>query len=384
MQFNIDKDYIIRIRRELHKVPELSFDLPETLKIIRRELDAIGLPYTEQLGKSSIVATLNEGVGNKTIGIRADTDALPIEELRDSEFKSTHPGKMHACGHDAHTAMLLGTAKALKAMEKDIHCCVKFIFQASEEGVSGANLLCEDGVMDDIDFITACHVVPHMKVGTIQSNKTCSNASSRGFRIKLTGRSCHVSKPQDGVDAIAMATRVYTGIQMMRAREIDPFDSLIVNIGEFHAGTANNIVPGYAEMTGTIRSLKNETDAYAYRRIQEIAESTAKEMGGSAEVVTYKFSPCLINDHAVVDMVFEAAEKIIGKENINYNKPISMGAEDFAYYTLKKPGAQFGIGICPADGNYAPLHNGNFVLNEDGLTTAPAIWVQIVLDQMDK
>ena len=384
MQFHIDKDYIIRIRRELHKVPELSFDLPETLKIIRRELDALGIPYTEELGKSSIVATLNEGVGNKTIGIRADTDALPIEELRESEFKSTHPGKMHACGHDAHTAMLLGTAKALKEMEKDIHCCVKFVFQASEEGVSGANLLCEDGLMDDIDFITACHVVPNMKVGTIQSNKTCSNASSRGFRIKLTGRSCHVSKPQDGVDAIAMATRVYTGIQMMRAREIDPFESLIINIGEFHAGTANNIVPGYAEMTGTIRSLKNETDAYAYRRIQEIAESTAKEMGGSAEVVTYKFSPCLINDHAVVDMVFEAAEKIIGKENINYNKPISMGAEDFAYYTLKKPGAQFGIGICPADGKFAPLHNGNFILNEDGLTTAPAIWVQIVLDQMDK
>ena len=384
MQIRIDKDYIIRIRRELHKVPELSFDLPETLKIIRRELDAIGLPYTEAYGKSSIVATLNEGVGNKTIGIRADTDALPIEELRESEFKSTHPGKMHACGHDAHTAMLLATAKALKEVEKDIHCCVKFIFQASEEGVSGANLLCEDGVMDDIDFITACHVVPTMKVGTIQLNKTCSNASSRGFRIKLTGKACHVSTPQLGVDAIAMGTRVYTGIQMMRAREIDPFESLIVNIGEFHAGTANNIVPGYAEMTGTIRSLKNETDAYVYKRIQEIAESTAKEMGGSAEVVTYKFSPCLINDHGVVDMIFEAAEKVIGKENINPNKPISMGAEDFAYYTLKKPGAQFGIGICPADGKYAPLHNGNFTLNEDGLTTAPAIWVQIVLDQMDK
>ena len=247
MQFHIDKDYIIRIRRELHKVPELSFDLPETLKIIRRELDALGIPYSEEKGKSSIVATLNEGVGNKTIGIRADTDALPIQELRESEFKSTHPGKMHACGHDAHTAMLLGTAKALKEMEKDIHCCVKFIFQASEEGVSGANLLCEDGVMDDIDFITACHVVPHMKVGTIQLNKTCSNASSRGFRIKLTGKACHVSTPQLGVDAIAMGTRVYTAIQLMRAREIAPAESLIVNIGEFHAGTANNIVPGYAE-----------------------------------------------------------------------------------------------------------------------------------------
>ena len=384
MQFHIDKDYIVRIRRELHKVPELSFDLPETLKIIRRELDALGIPYSEEKGKSSIVATLNEGVGNKTIGIRADTDALPIQELRESEFKSTHPGKMHACGHDAHTAMLLGTAKALKEMEKDIHCCVKFIFQASEEGVSGANLLCEDGVMDDIDFITACHVVPHMKVGTIQLTKTCSNASSRGFRIKLTGKACHVSTPQLGVDAIAMGTRVYTAIQLMRAREIAPAESLIVNIGEFHAGTANNIVPGYAEMTGTTRSLNNEVDAYVYKRVQEIAESTAKEMGGSAEVEPYKFSPCLINEHGVVDIIVEAAEKVIGKENININKPISMGAEDFAYYTLKKPGAQFGIGICPEDGNFAPLHNGNFILNEDGLTTAPAIWVQIVLDQMDK
>lgn len=384
MGFHIDKEYIIRIRRELHKVPELSFDLPETLKIIRRELEALGIPYSEEKGRSSIVATLNEGVGNKAIGIRADTDALPIQEVRESEFMSTHPGKMHACGHDAHTAMLLGTAKCLKEMEKDIHCCVKFIFQASEEGVSGANLLCEDGVMDDIDFITACHVVPHMKVGTIQLNKTCSNASSRGFRIKLTGKACHVSTPQLGVDAIAMGTRVYTAIQMMRAREIAPAESLIVNIGEFHAGTANNIVPGYAEMTGTTRSLNNEVDAYVYKRIQQIAESTAREMGGSAEVETYKFSPCLINDHGVVDMIIEAATKVIGAENINPNKPISMGAEDFAYYTLKKPGAQFGIGICPEDGKFAPLHNGNFIINEDGLTTAPEIWVQIVLDQMDK
>lgn len=380
----IDKEYIIRIRRELHKVPEISFDLPKTLAIIRRELDAIGIPYTEEMGKSSIVATLNEGVGNKTIAIRADTDALPIEELRESDFASTHPGKMHACGHDAHTAMLLGAAKTMKAMEKDIKCCVKFIFQASEEGVSGVNLLCEDGVMKDIDFIVACHVVPQMQTRRIQLNKTCSNASSRGFRIHLHGKSCHVSRPQDGVDAIAMAARVYTDIQIMRAREIDPFESLIINIGEIHSGTANNIVSGYAVMNGTIRSLKNETDSYAYRRIQEIAENTARDMGGTAEVETYKFSPCLVNDHGVVDAIIEAAEKVIGSDRINPNKPISMGAEDFAYYTLQKPGAQFGVGICPDDGKYAPLHNGNFIVNEDGLDVAPAIYVQLVLDQMEK
>jgi len=381
MQINIDKEYIIRIRRELHKVPELEFDLPKTLAIVRKELDALGIPYTEELGQSSIVATLNAGKGTKTIGLRADMDALPIQEETGLEFSSTHPGKMHACGHDCHTAMLLGTAKALKEMEQEVPCCVKFVFQASEEGPSGAKKLCDSGLMKDIDMMVGCHVVPGYVPGSIHLNKTCANACSHGVRIHLHGKSTHASTPQYGVDAIAMAVKVYTDIQVMRARGIDPFEPVIINIGELHSGHANNIVSYYAVMSLTIRSLKNEVDARIYQKIQKIAESAASMMGGSAEVETYKFSPALINDHGVADGIIEAARKIVTEDKLITNKPLTMGAEDFAYYTLEKPGAIFFLGVTPYDGVTASLHNGKMLVNEDVLDVTPKVFVQFVLDQ---
>lgn len=378
MQINIDKEYIIRVRRELHKVPELTFDLPKTLAIVRKELDALGIPYTEEMGESSIVATLNEGVGTKTIGLRADMDALPIQEETGLEFSSTHPGKMHACGHDCHTAMLLGTAKALKKMEKDVPCCVKFVFQASEEGPSGAKKLCESGLMKDIDMMIGCHVVPGYKPGTIHLNRTCANACSHGVRIHLHGKSTHSSTPQYGVDAIAMAVKVYNDIQVMRAREMDPFEPVIINIGEFHSGHANNIVSDYAMMSLTIRSLKVEVDTKIFNRIVKIAESAAEMMGGTAEIETYKFSPPLINDLGVADGITEAAKKVVGEV---IDKPLSMGAEDFAYYTLEKPAAMFNLGVTPYDGITASLHNGKMLVNEDVLDVTPKVFIQFVLDQ---
>ena len=382
MNIQIDKDYIIRVRRELHKVPEIGFDLPKTLAIVRRELDALGIPYTEEFGESSIVATLNEGVGNRTIGLRADMDALPVTEQTGLEFASTHPGQMHACGHDCHTAMLLGAAKALKAMEKDIKCCVKFVFQASEEGVSGAKKLCDDGLMDTIDEMIGCHIVPGWTAGDVRLNKTCANACSRGLRINLTGKACHASTPQYGVDAITMAVRVYTAIQMIRTREMDPFEPVIINVGEIHGGTANNIMAEEAYMNLTLRTLKNDVDQFLVRRITEIAESTAKEMGGKAEVITYKYSPCVINDHTIADAILAAGKKVIG-EKATCDKPISMGAEDFAYYTLQKPAAMFNLGVKPYDGVTAALHNGKMMVNEDALDVTPKLFVQYVLDRME-
>ena len=383
MEMYIDKDYIIRVRRELHKVPEIGYDLPKTLAIIRKELEDIGLSYTEEFGTSSIIATLNEGVGNKTIAIRADTDALPVTEETGLEFASTHPGQMHACGHDCHTAMLLGTAKALKAMEKDIKCCVKFVFQASEEGPSGAKRICEDGFMDQVDMIIGCHIAPDQPAGTILTNKTCCNAGSHGFRIHLQGKSCHVARPQQGVDAIAMAARVYSDIQIMRARELDPFEPVVIGIGEIHGGNANNVVCDHVMMHGTIRTHRDEMDKLIYRRIEEISESVAKDMGGSAYVETSKYNPALRNDHYLADAIVEAGIKVAGAENVK-EKPLSMGAEDFSHYTYYKPGAMFNLGVMPADGKYVPLHNGKMMVNEDALDVTPKLFVQFVLDQMEK
>lgn len=379
----VDKDYIIKIRRQLHEVPELGFDLPKSSAIIRKELEAIGIPYTEEIGKSCIIATLNEGVGNKTIAIRADYDALPIQEETGLPFSSKHPGKMHACGHDAHAAMLLGTAKALKAMENDINCCVKFLFQSAEETLGGAKSVCDDGFMDQIDEIIGCHIFPNTNAGTISICRTCNSACSRGFYLHLYGKSSHVARPHLGVDAIAMAVRVYNDIQIMRARELNPIEPVVIGVGAIHGGEVNNIVCDHVVMNVSVRTQTTKMDDHIYKRIGEIAESVAKDMGGSAKLETYKYCPSLWNDPGVADNIQAAAEKILGKENI-FDKKESMGAEDFAYYLQQKPGCMFYPGIGTEGKPITPAHNSKLMINEESLVVAPKIFIQYILDNMEK
>ena len=327
---NIDLNYIIKLRREFHRCPELGFDLDQTLSIIRRELNAMEIPFTEKFGKSSIVATINPESKGKVIGLRADIDALPVTEETGLPFSSENPGKMHACGHDCHAAMLLGTAKALKEMEQELQCCVKLVFQSAEEGPGGAKLICDDGFMDEIDMIIGCHISPTHKQRSILLNKTCMNASSHGFKIYLKGKSAHAARPHLGVDAIAMAARIYNDMQTMRAREVNPFDPVILAIGEIHGGKANNVVCDEVMMHGTIRALTPEMDEFLFRRVNEICQSVAKDMGGSCKIETTKYYPCLCNDHAVADAIVAAAEKHLSKDSI-MERDKSMGAEDFAY-----------------------------------------------------
>lgn len=377
----IDKDYIIRIRRELHQVPEIGFELPKTLAIIRRELEAIGLPYTESFGTSSIVATLNEGKGSKTIALRADTDALPVQEQTDLPFASTIPGQMHACGHDCHTAMLLGTAKALKEIEGEVDCCVKFLFQSCEEGTAGAKLVCDDGFMDDVDQIIACHITADQPAGIVTIGQDCVNASSHSFRIHLKGKAAHVARPHMGVDAIAMAARIYSDIQIMRAREIDPFQPLVIGIGEIHGGYANNVICDEVMMHGTVRALSDETDAKVFRRMEQIVESVSRDMGGSGWIESYNYTPCVINDPGVRDSLRAASAQVVGSCQV-VERPGSMGAEDFSFYIQHKPGAMFNIGVAPDPNNIIPLHSGKLVIDEDALDIAPKIFVQFIFDNM--
>lgn len=378
---HIDKDYIIRVRRELHKVPEIGFDLPKSLAILRKELDAIGIPYTEQIGKSCIIATLNEGVGNKTIAIRADFDALPIQEETGLEFASTHQGYMHACGHDAHAAMLLGTAKALKAMEKDIKCCVKFIFQSAEEILGGAKTICQTGFMDQVDEIITCHIAAQQPAGVVLTNSNCDSACSRGFKIHLYGKSSHVASPQLGVDAIAMAVRVYSDIQFLRARELNPIEPVIIGVGSIHGGNVNNIVCDHVVMDVSVRTQRTELDAHIFERITHIANGVAEDMGGRAEIEVHKYSPALRNHPDILNKLESAAKKVVGPENVIPKKD-SMGAEDFAYYLQHKPGCLFSLGVQGSQPN-APLHNGKMVVCDDALTVGPSIFIQYILDQME-
>lgn len=378
---HIEKDYIIKLRRQLHQIPEIGFELPKTLALIRGELDAMSIPYREDLGRSSIVATV--GQGKKTIAIRADTDALPVQEETGLPFASKHPGMMHACGHDCHTAMLLGTARALKEMEDQLSCRVLLVFQACEEGTGGAESLCKDGLMEQVDKIIACHVMSDQPAGTILLNDGCTHASCRNFVIHLYGSSCHVARPHRGVDAIAMAARVYTDIQVMRARETDPFDPVVVGIGQIHGGNATNILCDHVTMHGTIRAQSPQMDELVYRRIREICEHTALDMGGSCEVQLIGFTPCVINDTGVTRGLREAAEKVVGKERI-LERPRSMGSEDFSFYLQHKPGAMLYLGVARENEPIVPLHNGKMAPDEDALEWTPKVFLQFILDQMDK
>ena len=379
----VDKDYVIRVRRELHQIPELGFDLEKSMAVICRELDAIGIPYTDKIGKSCIIATLNEGVGKKTIALRADFDALPIQENTGLEFSSLHPGKMHACGHDCHAAMLLGTAKALKAMEKEINCCVKFIFQSAEEILGGAKSICETGFMDQVDEILGCHIKPGAPTGAILINRTCDSACSRGFNLHLYGKASHVATPQAGVDAIAMAVRVYNDVQFLRARELNPLEKIVIGIGTIHGGNVNNIVCDHVEMGFSIRTQSTPLSNHIYERIQQIANSVAADMGGRAEVEPLKFAPALHNDLTISDQVEAAAVAVIGSEKIGANAE-SMGAEDFAYFLEHKPGCMFNLGITKPGTPYIPLHNEKLIVDEDALDVTPKVFIQYILDQMNK
>lgn len=376
-----DLDYIISKRRELHRIPELGFELTKTLEFVRNELKALGVSFTEELGRSSIVATINPDSNGKVIAIRADMDALPIKEKTGLPFSSLHPGKMHACGHDCHTAMLLGTAKMLNEMKEKLSCKVKLIFQAAEEKGGGASLLCKDGVMKDVDFIIACHVASGYDTGKVLLNQSVMNASSRSIMLTLNGKASHVSAPHCGVDAIAMACRVFNDIQIMRAREFNPTKSLVIGFGEIHGGTARNIVCDKVILNGTVRALDADSDAFATRRIEEIAASVSKDMGGSYSIECEQFYPVLKNDPDVADKLIQIVKERLG-EDAFIEKPVSMGAEDFAWYLQEKPGAIFSLGVRKPGTETVPLHNEKFIPDEEALTIAPEIFTQFVLENM--
>ena len=375
-----DKEYIISLRRELHRYPEVGFDLPKTLALVRRELDALGIEYTERYGKSSIVGYLAKGRG-RVLAMRADMDALPIEERTGLPFSSEHEGMMHACGHDAHTAMLLGTAKMLKEIEDELPCEVRLFFQAAEEyAPGGAKLMSEDGAMDEVDAIIGAHVAASVATGKISFNYGSMTASSHGFYLDIYGKSAHAAAPQYGVDAIALSYEIYGAIQLMRAREINPKAPVVVGIGEIHGGHANNVVCDYVRMHGTIRSANNETDETVFRRIDEIAKSVTATRGARYELTTTKRYPVLTNDESLARMLYDCGARVLGAENVIDTHTQSMGGEDFAFFSERKPGVFFDIGARNEGYPISPAHNPGFIIDEDALTVGPRIFTEFLFE----
>lgn len=376
-------DYAITIRRQLHQYPEVGFDLERTLALLRKELDAMGVEYTECYGRSSLVATVNPEKSNFTIGIRADTDALPMQEVAGREYGSRIDGQMHACGHDAHTAIALATVKRLHEMREQIDCRVKVLFQSAEEySTSGARLMVADGVMDDVDCIVALHCDVGYDTGSIALKENEKNAVSNGFRLHFYGKSAHAAEQHNGVDAIMLAVRAYTLIEMMVAKEVDARDPVVFNVGTIHGGTTNNIVADACSMFCTLRTHRAEVDARVIERIKAICEAVASSGGGSYSFEPVKYYPIVCNDPTVTKRVQAAAERVLGEAHV-LPKLRSMGGEDFSYMTQQKPGAMFYLGVRNRErGITAGLHQSDFDIDESALEVGIRIFVQFVLDNM--
>lgn len=379
-----DKDYILNLRHEIHEYPEIGFDLPKTIAVVKRELDSLGIPYSESYGESSVVATINPQKDHFTIGIRADMDALLIEEKTDLPFKSKTKGQMHACGHDAHTAMLLGTAKALKAMEDKLACRVMLVFQPSEEGVrSGAKELVNGGLMDEIDIIIGMHVENWLESGTVGVCKGSSMASSRNLRIDFYGATAHATLPHTGVDALAAAVRTYNDIQYTLAREMNPFAKYVYSIGKLEGGTTQNVIADHAYMLGTIRTFDMEVDSFLIRRIQEVAEHCAKEIGARAEITSSLKALVVYNNPYLSDLVLDSAAKVVGQEHV-VHMPEKLSSEDFSQYLTKKPGVFIRLGTRNEKKGCTTLpHNNDFMIDEDAFPIGTDTCVQFVLDNMN-
>lgn len=379
----IDNGYIKKIMHELHRFPELGFDLPKTLSIVKRELSAIGIPFTEKYGKSSIVCEIHPERTDFTIGIRADMDALAITENSGVPYTSEIPGHMHACGHDAHTAILLGTVKALYEMRDEITCRVRFIFQPSEEcPVSGAKMMVANGVMDGVSVMLGLHV-GECKAGEIGICVGPHMAANLPFTLEFFGKTTHAALPQNGKDALTAAVKAYTAIKMMSASELPPFENFICAIGKLQSGTSQNILPDHSEMAGTIRTFDPETEAFLIGRIEQIAKSISEEMGIAYKLTTDPKAGVVVNDARIAALISAAAEKVVGKERV-VPMPKRLTSEDFAFYTEKAPSMFFRLGFYnEAKGCTKTVHNSDFKVDDEVLHLGAETFVRFVLDNMN-
>ena len=381
-----DAEYIISIRREIHRHPELGFDQDRTLAILERELQAMDIPYTKEYSRGSLVGYIGKKDGF-TIAIRADIDALPLQEKTGRPYASESDGVMHACGHDAHPAMLLGTARALKRAEDQLNCRVKLIFQPNEEGWSkegsGAMIMCENGVMDDVNVIIGAHVENLLESGQVGVCVGKSMAACHPYTIEFFGRTAHATMPQSGKDTLAMAVSAYNDIYLMKSREIDPFEYHIISISSLQAGHTHNVIPDYAKMMISVRTFDLKLDEFINRRICEICEHAAKERGGTCRITDSLDALPVFNDVKLSQLVCDSAAKVLGEDHLA-EMPIKLTSEDFAHYLGKKPGVFFRVGTRNEEKGCVTLpHNNDFLIDEDGLLSGSLTCVQFVLDHMD-
>ena len=374
---------LVNIRRHLHENPELGFEEVATAQYIADYLAGLGLEVTSQVAKTGVVALLRGARPGKTVAIRADMDALPIQELNEVPYKSKHPGKMHACGHDAHVAAAIGAARILWELRDQINGNVKFIFQPAEEAPGGAEPMIAAGVLENptVDAIIGGHVWGSLESGIIEVMSGPTMASSDIIRLKIIGKGGHAAQPHTTIDPIVIASEIVGALQKLVSRQTDPFESVVISICSFHAGDVFNVIPHSAYLEGAVRTLNNELRQELPHKIEKIIRGITEPYGATYELDYYLGYPVTVNDPGVTETVRKAAVSVLGADKVRVAARASMGGEDYAYFLNKVPGTYIRIGTRnPEKGICQEMHHPRFDIDEAVLELTPVVYAQAAFD----
>jgi amidohydrolase len=381
-KINEMRDWLVEIRRTIHMHPELGFEEVETSRLVSEWLERFGLQVKKGVAKTGVVGILRGKKPGKTVAVRADMDALPMDEANKVPYASKIKGKMHACGHDAHTAMLLAAAMILSEEAKDLPGNVVFLFQPAEETGQGAKEMVSEGGLDGVDGIFALHVDSTLPSGTVGYRSGPIMAAGDFFDVRITGKGGHAGLPHLAIDPITMAATAIGAVQTIVSREINPLESGVISICKMEAGGAYNVIPESASFGGTIRSLTPELRDYLPKRMKEVLEGIVSGMRGSYEFNLMPRFPLTVNDEGMTSFVVRIVSEMLGAGKVFEIKPL-LGSEDFSFYLERVPGTFVYLGVKnETKGIIFPHHHPRFDIDEDMLTTGTALNVAIATEYL--
>ncbi len=376
---NEHKELVINTRRDLHRIPETAYTEKKTSTYVADYLRREGLKVQTGIATYGVVGLLNTGRPGPTLLLRADMDALPVTEDTGLSFASTHDGVMHACGHDAHVAMVLVAATVLNRVKDELNGTIKFLFQPAEEGPGGAKPMIDEGVLENpkVDYSIGCHVWPEIPEGTIGVRSGPFMAAMDRFDIKIIGRGGHGAMPHMCIDALEVGTQVVSALHRFSSRHMNPLEPAVVSVGMFHAGTGFNIIPSDARLSGTTRTFNLDIWNSWEERLEKIVGGVCESMGANFEIKFSKGYPPTINDDSIAELVRRCAQKVVGEDNV-VEPELTMGGEDMSFFLEKSKGCFYALGVGRRE--FTPVHNPRFDFNEDVLVLGVETHCRIALN----